>query len=44
VKKSKSPVAYARGSECGGWVLPNRDREGAGAVVLSTKREKFART
>jgi hypothetical protein len=36
VKKSKAPVAYARGSERKSHVqrvLPNRDREGVGAVA-----------
>ena len=32
-RKTKSPVAYARGSERG---LPSRDREGVGAVFSIT--------
>ena len=33
-EKPKSPVAYARGSECGTQLEPNRDREGVGDAVV----------
>jgi ADP-heptose:LPS heptosyltransferase len=39
-EKSKSPVAYARGSECGS-PLPSRDREGVGAVVFHSRTNVF---
>jgi hypothetical protein len=43
VKKSKAPVAYARGSERKSHVqrvLPNRDREGVGMGLQLTKGDE----
>jgi hypothetical protein len=43
-ERSKSPVAYARGSERGILALPNRDRKGVGAVVFADQRLQWSAT